>query len=123
MRAASAPCALRAQRAPSSLGVPPRRTPLLALAPPGAVFRPAAPRGPRPLTVAMAGPAGNLFNLGAVPIAVMTDSYKAGHFMMYPDALKMVAVRGGGAGKGGARGKRAQQGELFYPPSVFKNGG
>ena len=49
----------------------------------------------------MAGPGGNLFNLGAVPIAVMTDSYKAGHFMMYPDALKMVAYGEFRAGFGG----------------------
>jgi hypothetical protein len=27
-----------------------------------------------------------------IPIAVLTDSYKAGHFKMYPDAEKMVAV-------------------------------
>ena len=31
--------------------------------------------------------------LGALPIAVMTDSYKACHPLMYPDATKMVAVR------------------------------
>jgi nicotinic acid phosphoribosyltransferase len=29
--------------------------------------------------------------LGAVPISVLTDSYKAGHFAQYPDADKMVA--------------------------------
>jgi hypothetical protein len=28
----------------------------------------------------------------AVPMGVMTDSYKASHFLQYPDALKMVAV-------------------------------
>jgi nicotinic acid phosphoribosyltransferase len=29
--------------------------------------------------------------IGGLPISVMTDSYKAGHFAQYPDALKMVA--------------------------------
>lgn len=29
--------------------------------------------------------------LGFVPMTVMTDSYKASHFIMYPDAQKMVA--------------------------------
>jgi hypothetical protein len=31
--------------------------------------------------------------MGAVPISVLTDSYKASHFLQYPDAHKMVAVR------------------------------
>jgi hypothetical protein len=31
--------------------------------------------------------------VGSLPIAVMTDSYKACHPLMYPDATKMVAVR------------------------------
>lgn len=29
-----------------------------------------------------------------VPISVMTDSYKASHFLQYPEAKRMVAVRG-----------------------------
>jgi|AntRauMFilla1563_2_1112583.scaffolds.fasta_scaffold235048_1 hypothetical protein len=29
---------------------------------------------------------------GGIPVSVLTDSYKAGHFKMYPDAEKMVAV-------------------------------
>lgn len=28
-----------------------------------------------------------------IPISVLTDSYKASHFVQYPDATKMVAVR------------------------------
>lgn len=28
-----------------------------------------------------------------VPISVMTDSYKASHFLQYPEAKRMVAVR------------------------------
>lgn len=28
-----------------------------------------------------------------IPISVLTDSYKASHFVQYPDASKMVAVR------------------------------
>ncbi len=31
--------------------------------------------------------------LSTVPISVLTDSYKAGYFMQYPEAKKMVAVR------------------------------
>lgn len=29
----------------------------------------------------------------ALPISVLTDSYKATHYLQYPDAKKMVAVR------------------------------
>ena len=31
--------------------------------------------------------------VSALPLAVLTDSYKACHPLMYPDATKMVAVR------------------------------
>jgi hypothetical protein len=31
--------------------------------------------------------------LSKIPVGVLTDSYKAGHFLMYPDAVKMCAVR------------------------------
>jgi hypothetical protein len=31
--------------------------------------------------------------LGAVPISVLTDSYKASHYAQYPATKKMVAVR------------------------------
>ena len=30
-------------------------------------------------------------NMLGLPISVMTDSYKAGHFAQYPESLKMVA--------------------------------
>jgi nicotinamide phosphoribosyltransferase len=32
-----------------------------------------------------------MFNNTRLPIAILTDSYKAGHFMMYPEAQEMVA--------------------------------
>ena len=31
--------------------------------------------------------------MSKIPVGVLTDSYKAGHFLMYPDAVKMCAVR------------------------------
>lgn len=33
---------------------------------------------------------------GGVPISVLTDSYKATHFLQYPKATKMVAVSSAG---------------------------
>jgi hypothetical protein len=38
----------------------------------------------------------------SVPISVLTDSYKASHFLQYPAADKLVAVGGGGAAAGAA---------------------
>ena len=32
-------------------------------------------------------------HLANVPISVLTDSYKATHYLQYPGATKMVAVR------------------------------
>lgn len=43
--------------------------------------------------------------LGAVPVSVLTDSYKASHYLQYPDTSKMVAVRCMGAGGGGGGGR------------------
>jgi hypothetical protein len=31
--------------------------------------------------------------MSKIPVGVLSDSYKAGHFLMYPDAEKMCAVR------------------------------
>jgi hypothetical protein len=33
----------------------------------------------------------NIFNTFQIPVGVLTDSYKAGHFLQYPEAKKMVA--------------------------------
>jgi hypothetical protein len=39
--------------------------------------------------------------MSGLPISVLTDSYKASHFLQYPEAQKMVAV----GCKGGSRCK------------------
>jgi hypothetical protein len=45
--------------------------------------------------------------MAGLPISVLTDSYKASHFLQYPEAQKMVAVGctwAAGTGRGRATG-------------------
>lgn len=55
-------------------------------------------------------------NISGIPVGVMTDSYKAGHFRMYPEAIKMSAYgefRKGYMGKDGKHDKEDTR-LLFY---------
>ena len=58
----------------------------------------------------MALPLGALFS-NLVPISVMSDSYKASHYLMYPDSKKMVAY---GEFRAGFQGDKADTRLIVY---------
>jgi len=77
---------------------------MLAEPPPLAVHSSLHHRRLRTVTRMSATPAARSF-IGSIPHAVLTDSYKACHPLMYPEAKKMVAARAPAApvGAGAAR--------------------